>query len=399
TNNGGNRNFNLGRTVETTLTLTTNDTSNSMFDSDIVLVMDRSGSMGPDYSRGLPKAKIEIAKDALNAVVDIVAASSNPGTRVALATFSSEATLDQELTTNYNAVKVAINSMRALGATTIGGGLIAGAGALNEPPGLRKRYIILASDGQHNTPPNIGEGIPLVPSDVTVYTVGIGNDADVAALTSIATNAGSKNGLYFTSSARDLVDTFEKITREIMGAFTLEDIRMDFARDDSSHLTLLSSSPFFSRYDLFTNTVIWNNTGDMTNGRSDSFVINFSTRRAGSNIPINTDRIRTAYTISGVSCIEFIPVNVLFLNIIDNPIPCSVTTWTPDPVNMCTTQTFNQVSNCGTVRNNVTGTKHCPQCSDFIDNDGDAKIDYPLDPGCSNSEDDFEFNILSLFEF
>jgi hypothetical protein len=399
TNNGGSPNFSPGRNVETTLTMTTNDTSNSMFDSDIVLVMDRSGSMDEPSDGWRGRRKIEIAKDALNAVVDIVAASSNPGTRVALVTYSSDATLDQTLTTNYNAVKVAINSMDAVGSTSIGGGLIAAAGALNEPPGLRKRYIILASDGQHNTPPDIGAGIPLVPSDVTAYTVGIGSDADVPALTSIASNVGTKNGLYFSSTGSDLVDTFKRITEEIMGSFTLENVRLNFTRDDVSHLTLLGSNPSYNMYDPLTNTMIWNNTGDITNGRSKSFIVNYSARRAGSSIPLNTDRLRASYTISGASCVESVPVNVLPVNIIDNPPPCVTTTWTPDPSTMCTTQTFTQTSNCGNTRNNVSGTKYCTQCSDFIDNDGDAKIDYPLDPGCSGPEDDFEFNITSIFEF
>jgi len=37
-------------------------------------------------------------------------------------------------------------------------------------------------------------------------------------------------------------------------------------------------------------------------------------------------------------------------------------------------------------------------CSDGVDNDGDGLIDYPEDPGCSNSEDDDEYNELELGE-
>lgn len=35
-------------------------------------------------------------------------------------------------------------------------------------------------------------------------------------------------------------------------------------------------------------------------------------------------------------------------------------------------------------------TGNLPQCSDFIDNDGDGKIDYPADSGCENPTDDDE---------
>ena len=33
-----------------------------------------------------------------------------------------------------------------------------------------------------------------------------------------------------------------------------------------------------------------------------------------------------------------------------------------------------------------------PQCSDGVDNDGDTLIDFPADPGCSSTSDDVEFN-------
>ena len=34
-----------------------------------------------------------------------------------------------------------------------------------------------------------------------------------------------------------------------------------------------------------------------------------------------------------------------------------------------------------------------PQCSDALDNDGDGKIDFPVDPGCENPDDDAELDV------
>lgn len=45
--------------------------------------------------------------------------------------------------------------------------------------------------------------------------------------------------------------------------------------------------------------------------------------------------------------------------------------------------------NCGSVAT-PTPTPRLPQCSDFIDNDGDGKIDYPADLGCESPQDDDE---------
>ena len=37
-----------------------------------------------------------------------------------------------------------------------------------------------------------------------------------------------------------------------------------------------------------------------------------------------------------------------------------------------------------------------PECSDGADNDGDALIDFPLDPGCTDASDNDEFNAVAL---
>jgi len=37
-----------------------------------------------------------------------------------------------------------------------------------------------------------------------------------------------------------------------------------------------------------------------------------------------------------------------------------------------------------------------PECSDGVDNDGDGKIDFGSDPGCSSAADDSEANAVSL---
>lgn len=409
TNNGGSPNFDLNQPIQTALGL---KTKNSLDGSgggeaiDLVLVMDRSDSMGWDgvhnreYPPNDPNSKINIAKTALNAVVDAVAAS-DLGTRIALVTFSTNATLDQSFTTDYNAVKVAISSMSAGGVTSIGGALIAAAGALNDGSAIpgRKRFVVLTSDGIHNHAPAVAIGISAIPPDVTVHTVGAGDAADDDALRNIASGAGAGNGRFFAASFDELVELFRGITLGIIGSFTLKNVTLDFTRDDTSHTTLMGTIPAYDGYDLANGVISWNSVGDMQNGKEKLFDINYSARSVGSNIALNTNSLRARYIIEGLSCTDNIPVNRILITIVDNSIPiCNDTTWTPNPNTVCTTQTFMQTSNCGNTRE-VTGTDICPQCSDFIDNDGDGKKDYPFDLGCWNRTDDSEFNIGSYWEF
>ncbi|UPA22128.1 DUF11 domain-containing protein [Candidatus Peribacteria bacterium] len=44
-------------------------------------------------------------------------------------------------------------------------------------------------------------------------------------------------------------------------------------------------------------------------------------------------------------------------------------------------------------------TARLPQCRDSVDNDGDGRVDYPADAGCTNPDDDDEFNIYSSSSF
>ena len=394
---GLNPSYTPDQTINTTLSLITKSTSSNKGSVDIVLVMDRSGSMGT------PALKITNAKKALNAVVDSIAASGDSGTRIALVTYSSSATLDQAFTTNYNAVKVAINSMVPAGTTSIGGGLIAAAGALNSVPKIpnQKRYIILASDGLQNTNPALGVGISSIPLDVTAYTVGIGSDADPVALKSIALSSGAKNGQYFASSIDELVANFKQIIAEIMGFFTLDNISVTFTRDDISHSEFIKSTPNFSAYEPVNGNILWNNIGSMNNARTSLIKIDFLAKSVGSNIPMNTDTLKVKYTIKGLACTDIVPINKLQILIMDEFVPACEDLrweWVNPAETKCTTLKYPQVSNCGNTRE-ISGSVVCPQCGDGVDNDGDGKIDYPIDPGCQNKKDNSEYGIPFYSEF
>jgi hypothetical protein len=85
---------------------------------DVMLVMDRSGSMGYDYNQ--THTKLDLAKAAANTFVDQLNMSRD---RVGLASFADEATLDCHLTNDNASIKSHINSLNANGYTNIGGGI------------------------------------------------------------------------------------------------------------------------------------------------------------------------------------------------------------------------------------------------------------------------------------
>lgn len=403
TNNKGSPRFLINTPIETNIALKAKDTAGAGENVDIVLVMDRSGSMKRKETLTATQTKMEVAKSALNVVVDMIAKEGNLNNRIALVTFASNATLDQPLTNDYNTLKVAISNIVPAKSTSIGGGLLGAASELksNSINPATRRFIILASDGLHNTAPSIDVGIAAVPSDTTVYTVGIGYDADPVALRKIATTAGAANGAYFFSNVTNLVDIFKNITKKILGVFTLENVSLSFMRDDMTHTNFTGTAPINDSYDSTNGIIRWNNLGNLVNGQQKNIAIQYQGIKVGRNILLNTPPLLLNYTVSGKACSEDVPMNILVVDIADvlsSTLSCVDTTWTPSPDTICTTQTFTQTSNCGTKRF-VAGLKLCTQCSDGIDNDNDGHIDYPQDPGCYSLLDDNEKNRIRFLQF
>ena len=178
--------------------------------ADVALVMDRSGSMNFDFggdSIGTPK--LDAAKSALSTFVNN---TQEVFDRVGLVSFSGSclsggvngfggcanvdscadltrcATLDfgvvNMTSSNKVSLDTAINSIVAVGATSIGSGLsVASSELLSIPPrspgSFAGKYIVLAADGQQNTVPSpYQNGILQVALDnnIKIFTVGVGED-------------------------------------------------------------------------------------------------------------------------------------------------------------------------------------------------------------------------------
>jgi hypothetical protein len=168
---------------------------------DVMLVIDRSGSMSMDDGTG--RAKIDAARDAASLFVQLVKAGT--GNRDGLVSFSTTASLDFAIAPVTNATKQTligpppfsgglVGGLVPGGNTTIGGGLDMARGQFPSP-GANPRAILLLTDGLQNTAPMIADVDPGL-AGITVHAIGLGTESslDGALLTSLATSHG---GLYF----------------------------------------------------------------------------------------------------------------------------------------------------------------------------------------------------------
>lgn len=185
---------------------------------DVVLVIDRSGSMSGD--------KMNAAKEAAKQLVDfmhvgdmigVVSFSTAVSTNFPLTRYESEDTKTQ--------AKSAIDALSASGNTSIGGGLQRGQEQLSTLGDASHPWaLVLLSDGQENTAPYVADVLPsIVASKTVAHTIGLGSGADEALMLDIATQTGGT--YHFAPTPEELGNIYNTI----VGAVT--DQQALFAED------------------------------------------------------------------------------------------------------------------------------------------------------------------------
>mgnify|MGYP000246166055 CR=1 FL=1 len=208
----------------------------------VALVIDHSGSMG--YER-----KLELAQEAARSYIDSVPEEDY----VSVAGFSTDANSIVELSpikTSKEKLKQGIFSLHSTFSTNIGAGLRVGLEQLfAKNKDFSERFIILLSDGMHNT----GELWPWVENckrkQVKVYTVAFGSDADQATLCKIAHQTG---GRCFPAGLKNLSHVYHKINTFVHNYSTLF-ASNDWLRPGQELIYRVYVPPDFKELTFFTN--------------------------------------------------------------------------------------------------------------------------------------------------
>jgi Ca-activated chloride channel homolog len=153
----------------------------SHMDRDVMLVLDRSGSMG----RWTPGGnRWRDLKRAVTAFLD--ALTSTPQDElVGVATYSSSSTLDENMTLDYARLMTTIDGLSVGGMTAIGRGLQDGIAGVTDPSFSRAnaaKTIVVMTDGQHNRG-IMPEYVAQTAHDtygITVHTITFSSGADQA---------------------------------------------------------------------------------------------------------------------------------------------------------------------------------------------------------------------------
>ena len=169
---------------ETTVVLTVHgkaDCPESTQQTDVMLIIDRSGSMG--------STTMQAAKNAAKTFVDMLDLSPDRD-RVGVVSYANTERLDHGLSNSGAAVKTAIDGLYASGSTNIGDGIHLANQQLEQVGRPGAAWItILLTDGQPNKPSGPGDGFYELDAEyarqralegrnagIRLYTIGLGSD-------------------------------------------------------------------------------------------------------------------------------------------------------------------------------------------------------------------------------
>jgi uncharacterized protein YegL/type 1 fimbria pilin len=188
---------------------------------DIMLVIDRSGSMEGD----------KIA-DACSAAVHFCDKLSSTEDQSGLVSFSWDACLDKSLSMDHEATKNAIRALIADGATAIDSAIIA---AQKELAGPRSRgnalpMMILLSDGKGSDDPT-AVATAAKNAGTIIYCIGLGFYADTIILKEVASDPDSEY-YFFAPSGDELESIYEKIHGQIVNLAGTDNIISEILAPD-----------------------------------------------------------------------------------------------------------------------------------------------------------------------
>ncbi len=226
--------------------------------TDIVLILDRSGSM-----TGAPLADLKLGTKSFIDLMDeatdnIKDGQIGSGSRIGIVSFSNTATADTQLITSVDVLKTAVDNLIATGSTNHGDAFTK-AIQLFDPASPNAKVIIMFTDG------NTTAGIPPAPvaaaaraQGITIYCIGlIGSDGlDVNVLNNWATDPDASH-VAVTPDAADLEALFAELAANISKTGATDIVVNEVVQPDFV-ITSISSPTKGSAAMLDTHSLRWN---------------------------------------------------------------------------------------------------------------------------------------------
>jgi len=179
----------------------------AVLDRDVCLSLDRSGSMAGQ--------KLADLKTGVGIFLDTVNDGKTQPPLVGLVSYSTDATIDKQLTSDFDKVRQKTNAMVADGWTNIADGINAGRDVLSggHDAQFAQKIMVLMTDGIHNQPPSPEDAAQAAKlENIVIHTITFGDDADQSRMQAIANTTGgtfhhAPDGATLQQAFRDIAMT------------------------------------------------------------------------------------------------------------------------------------------------------------------------------------------------
>lgn len=173
--------------------------------ADIMIVIDRSGSMTYDNKMVAAKA----------AAVKFVEHLDPTLVRLGLLTFTGEVEMRVRLTNELGVIRAAIERLTPIGDTDMAGGLDAAGQELVSSEPSRRKILILLADGQQDGVPGdpVAVATNLKRLGIEIFAIGVGEDADIDSLKIIATD---ESHYYYAPTASELDMIYQQLGGRVL---------------------------------------------------------------------------------------------------------------------------------------------------------------------------------------
>lgn len=296
--------------------------------TDIVLVLDRSGSM-----TGSPLANLKLGANTFIDLIDEATDSTKDGqigsgSRMGVVSFSSTAVANTQLITSVDALKAAVDGLSA-GGSTNHADAFSKATQLFDPASPNAKVMVLFTDG------NTTIGAPPAPvaaaaraQGIIIYCIGlIGSDGlDISALNNWATDPDASH-VAVTPDAADLEELFAELAANISkpGA---TDIVIDEVVNPDFVITSISSPTKGSATMLDAHSLRWN-IAQLGVTSSESATLDFFIRHVGQQPGTKLVNESITYSDQEGNVVSFPkPTVSVECDIVVHPEPC------PEPVDL-----------------------------------------------------------------
>lgn len=247
--------------------------------TDIVLVLDRSGSMAGSALANL--------KNGAKAFIDIIAQSTQgqpgqigSGSRIGVVSFAGTATQDTQLITSADDLKAAVDALNA-GGDTNHADAFTKAQALFQPASGNARVMVMFTDGLTTAGPDPAAVAAAAKAQGTIiYVIGLSGNGgiDTDALESWASPPASTH-VAITPHDAELEDLFEDLAQNIVNAGATNIVLNDTV-SDCFRITALSAPTRGSASLLDQNTVQWQ-IAELGVSQSEGAVLEFTVEHIG----------------------------------------------------------------------------------------------------------------------